>query len=272
MYLFCIKGINIMKKILFAFVFSAIITITSCGDKSAKTNPTPTDTNITTTITTSVTTATTTPANSDVEPENTTPTTVPANTTPSTAPVETAKTTPAEAVPNLINPAETSATLSEEQLQEQLIQQHESQFKGQGPKTLDSMRNIKPTEFKYETKPNGNLRIVKFIPEDANAVEFIIPNSYNGKTVDEIAPGVFCNLDNLISLTCPESITKIGAGAFSECDNLDIVKIRAKECELGDFLFDNSPHVTAYVFKNTNVDLYLRQNPTQSALGYLPEF
>jgi hypothetical protein len=267
MYLFYIKGMIIMKKILFAFLFLTIITITAtaCGDKSGKSitqadrTPVTSETTVITSVATT-TSKTTSPA-PNIEPEYTTPTPLPATTVPvETSPAKTApaQTTPVETSPVKTSPAQTTDPIFEnlygalkEYTEQQEFTDEITPAEELDPAVNQFQRHIKLTEFKFEIKPNGNLILVEFKPEDPYVTAFSIPKKYDGRTVDEIAPGVFCNFDFLVSVSCPDTITKIGDGAFSECDNLESVHINAPECELGDYLFDNSPLVTVYVHKNS---------------------
>ena len=56
-----------------------------------------------------------------------------------------------------------------------------------------------------------------------------ILNQVNGISVTEICGNAFCNNDNLISITLPESITYIGESSFRECDNLAEIIILGKD-------------------------------------------
>ncbi len=54
-------------------------------------------------------------------------------------------------------------------------------------------------------------------------VDIIIPEEYNGKPVTEIAREAFFGSENIVSISVPDTIVKIGDKAFSKCENLSNV-------------------------------------------------
>ena len=54
----------------------------------------------------------------------------------------------------------------------------------------------------------------------ATGTDIRIPGEYNGLPVTKIANEAFYNCENIKSVTIPESVTSIGACAFSGCDGL----------------------------------------------------
>ncbi len=78
-------------------------------------------------------------------------------------------------------------------------------------------------KFEYTLNPDNNsYRIAKA----ANAQlpqNLVLPATYNGKPITEIANKGFYRSSTLLSVIIPNSITKIGAEAFSTCANLETV-------------------------------------------------
>lgn len=79
--------------------------------------------------------------------------------------------------------------------------------------------------------------------------DIIIPANYKGKPVTSIGDRVFYGCSSLASVTIPNSVTSIGGGAFSDCDNLNY-----NEYDNGYYLGNsNNPYVTLIKAKNTSI-------------------
>lgn len=74
---------------------------------------------------------------------------------------------------------------------------------------------------------------------DDELKKVVIPSKYDGKPVTRIGKGAFEDCDLLVEITIPDSVTNIGAGAFSGC--LDLAKIK---------LPDSLTHI-GYTFTDT---------------------
>ena len=65
----------------------------------------------------------------------------------------------------------------------------------------------------------------------------VIPNSFDGEPVSEIAEGAFKGYKEITEITIPEGIVIIGKSAFADCDNIKGVKIPDSVKELGSVTF-----------------------------------
>ena len=73
-----------------------------------------------------------------------------------------------------------------------------------------------PQIFKYELLSNNTYSVSA--GDDSYEMDTIlIPETYKGKAVTEIAENGFSGNNNWVSITIPESIVKIGSSAFSNC-------------------------------------------------------
>ncbi len=55
--------------------------------------------------------------------------------------------------------------------------------------------------------------------------EIVIPQSYNGVTIDTIPAGAFKNCSGITSIIIPNTVTSIGKGAFSGCSSLRSITV-----------------------------------------------
>ena len=78
------------------------------------------------------------------------------------------------------------------------------------------------------------------LPED-----IIIPATYNGKPVTEIAEMSFYGNKNIKSVYMPDSITEIYASAFYECSALESVRLSSGLTEIPDYAFYNCTSLTS---------------------------
>ena len=77
--------------------------------------------------------------------------------------------------------------------------------------------------------------------------EIVIPETYLGKAVTEIAYNGFQGAQNLKSITIPDSVTNIGSYAFQSCDSLTSVVIPDSVTYIGDSAFESCSLLTSMV-------------------------
>ena len=80
--------------------------------------------------------------------------------------------------------------------------------------------HIRVAAFTYSLKANGCIAITGY---DGILENVVIPSEINGRTVDEIAPYAFMMKETITSLQLPDTVTRIGSGAFSNCTKLSSV-------------------------------------------------
>ncbi|MDE7439781.1 MAG: leucine-rich repeat domain-containing protein [Clostridia bacterium] len=106
-----------------------------------------------------------------------------------------------------------------------------------------STSNVEKQDFQYVTiKENNEVTGYSIIGINTGTVvdsDLIIPSSYQGKPVKEIATEAFKDNKYFTSVTIPDSITTIGNSAFSGCTDLATVKIGSGVTSIGSYAFDN---------------------------------
>ena len=88
--------------------------------------------------------------------------------------------------------------------------------------------------FEYTLDDDGNATITKY---DGNVRALTIPDTLDGYTVVAIGSSAFAKNTYLQSVVIPDTVTKIDAGAFSECTNLSGVALSEGLVELGKYAF-----------------------------------
>ena len=98
---------------------------------------------------------------------------------------------------------------------------------------LYAIWSVDPLEYIYLTDSDSYAVICK----DKNVRLVVIPSTYNGKNVSQIAPCAFWKCNYLTDITIPKSVTEIGWGAFADCTSLKEVTIpsRVESIELSAF-------------------------------------
>ncbi|MBD5383543.1 MAG: leucine-rich repeat domain-containing protein [Ruminococcaceae bacterium] len=79
--------------------------------------------------------------------------------------------------------------------------------------------------YKYEKCANG-LSLKKFLAaSDSSVTDIVIPSEHSGVPVTEIGFEAFARSRFIRSLVIPESVLKLGGGAFRECTSLESVRV-----------------------------------------------
>lgn len=100
--------------------------------------------------------------------------------------------------------------------------------------------DLKPEFFIYELQEDGTAIITGY-NEEAEFPELVeIPKQIDEYNVSAISGTAFSDCDKLIKITIPNSVTKVGYGAFNNCENLEYVMI-GKNAVNVDCLFVNCP-------------------------------
>jgi len=79
----------------------------------------------------------------------------------------------------------------------------------------------------------------------------VIPATYNGETVTQIASKAFYQCTKLLTVELPESITIIGKQAFSGCENLSTVNISEGVTDIFESAFSSCKKLTHVEFPST---------------------
>ena len=117
-----------------------------------------------------------------------------------------------------------------------------------------TMREFKNNfEWEYNTTDRGTIITqLNDVGNKENMLELIIPQTLGGKPVIEIGEGVFFNgMVNFSSVIIPEGVTKIGAWAFSECEELADVKIPEGVTEIGEDAFSDCKALAKVLLPNS---------------------
>ena len=77
-------------------------------------------------------------------------------------------------------------------------------------------------DYGYITNADGTVTITEYI---GNNSEIVIPAEIESKAVTEIARLLFYNNNSIVSVKMPDTITEIGAGAFTACAKLTTVEL-----------------------------------------------
>lgn len=113
----------------------------------------------------------------------------------------------------------------------------------------------------YETSEDGTY--VSVVSYSGTSLSVIIPDTYNGLPVKEIAAGAFEN-SNIQSVTVGNNMTLIGNQAFRGCTNLKSVTIGEAVSVIGEWAFRDCSSLESVTFKNT-IGWYISPNATSTS-------
>ena len=89
------------------------------------------------------------------------------------------------------------------------------------------------------------------IGSDADLASVVIPSTFNSKSVTSIGEGAFSDCENLISITIPDSVTSIGKNAFSGCKSLKNIEIPSSVTSIGSYAFEDCASLVSIIIRNS---------------------
>ena len=95
--------------------------------------------------------------------------------------------------------------------------------------------------FNYTILDDGTAAVTDYVGEDINV---IIPGEMEGLPVTEISVRAFEHKEEILSVTLPSTVRKIGDHAFAECISLEKINLPASLKIIGDGAFFNCSHLT----------------------------
>lgn len=96
------------------------------------------------------------------------------------------------------------------------------------------------SDFNYETSSDGTITITGYSGED---VDLVIPSKIDGITVSKIGYGAFIDCDSIESVAVPDTVTRIEGDAFYGCDRLSSITLPDGGCTLEYCSFGYCPNL-----------------------------
>lgn len=90
-------------------------------------------------------------------------------------------------------------------------------------------------DFEYSENEDGTITIHKYI---GTAESVVIPETIDGKNVTVVDICAFESMENLISVTLPDTVIEIGAKIFYDCSNLTVVNLSENLKVIGGCAFE----------------------------------
>lgn len=100
---------------------------------------------------------------------------------------------------------------------------------------------LKSGDFSYEIYDDGTLCLTEYHGEGGDV---IIPEAIDGKAVSVLGDELFWYMEEVTSVTLPESLEYIGARVFQHCTALTSIKIPDSVLEIGDACFEGCSKLT----------------------------
>ena len=119
--------------------------------------------------------------------------------------------------------------------------------------TLFSAYAYTCVDFEY-TRSGSNATIIAY---NGSADVLSVPSSLDGYAVVAMDDGVFQNNTALVSVTVPDSVTKIGAKCFYSCPNLKTVNLPDGVETVGRGAFAACEQLTKVTLPNSLVDKFV---------------
>lgn len=105
------------------------------------------------------------------------------------------------------------------------------------------------TNYQFLPLPDGSLAIA--INSDRSIEKLVIPESYKGKLITQIADNGFSNCKSLNEVIIPNSVTIIGKSAFSGCTSLKTISLMKNITTIMDYAFCNCTALNDIVLPDT---------------------
>lgn len=123
-------------------------------------------------------------------------------------------------------------------------------YSGKAPRSFHVVEKVSP--FVYTVLEDGTAEITEYL---GFASEIVVPETIDGYTVTSVGEGVFynCNAflpEPLTSVTLPDTLTNIGASAFSDCTGIRELTIPANVKTVGMSAFADCLDLTLIVDEN----------------------
>jgi uncharacterized repeat protein (TIGR02543 family) len=129
--------------------------------------------------------------------------------------------------------------------------------------------------FKYimDEELGGYVISTGFIEITNSKTEIIIPDEYKGSPIVGIDDEMFQGNTKLVSITIPNTVTKIGKNAFSGCKNLKVVKWGDNITEIGEAAFSSCSSLVEITIPNQvlSISTATFDNCTSLKIVVLPE-
>ena len=90
-------------------------------------------------------------------------------------------------------------------------------------------------KFLYTILEDGTVEVSAYLDDKTDVV---IPATYQGKSVKSLKNWLFLNNSSITSVTLPDSVTRIGKGAFYSCVELKTVTMGNNVTEIGESAFE----------------------------------
>jgi hypothetical protein len=107
-------------------------------------------------------------------------------------------------------------------------------------------------ELIFEVSSDLNSYVVKGLGGIPASKDIIIPATYQGVPVTAIGNSAFPGMQ-ITSVTIPNSVAQIGAGAFYQSTNLTNITISNSVTEIGDEAFCECTGLTSIIYRGTKV-------------------
>ncbi len=107
---------------------------------------------------------------------------------------------------------------------------------------LSAFSALAQDHFDFTTSEDGGSIITGY---EGPGGHVVVPNELGGNPVKEIARRAFNRVENLTSISIPDSIITIGDFAFNDCENLTSISIPDSVITIGDFAFYGCKSLTS---------------------------
>ena len=110
---------------------------------------------------------------------------------------------------------------------------------------------IDKTEITYLLSNDSTYYIVAGVKTSATKLDLVIPEEHNGLPVKEIGSKAFERMENLVSVSIPNSVTSIGDSAFASCTSLTSITIPDNVTSIECLTFYNCFSLTSIIIPDS---------------------